>query len=95
MNNLQHLQASTAMPPGGINPTAPLNPDWIITEHELSRWTRLSQRSLQRARLDGNGVPFVRLGGRRIGYRVGDVLAWIKERTFASTSAATVQGGAP
>ncbi len=93
MNNRTNLMGSAALTPSaGIDPRLLENPDYILTEPETARWIRLSPRKLQRDRLEGgpHSIPFVSLGGRRIGYRVGDVQAWIKRRTFTNTSAATV-----
>lgn len=41
-------------------------------------------RTAQRWRAGGGGPPFIRLGKRRIAYRVRDVEGWLAERTFSS-----------
>jgi hypothetical protein len=47
----------------------------LMTERDLAaRWC-MSQRSLQRWRSTGTGPTFVRIG-RRIRYRLGDVVAF-------------------
>jgi hypothetical protein len=46
---------------------------------------RVSPRCAQGWRYSGqNGPKWVRLGGRRIGYRVSDCEEWAAARTFAS-----------
>ena len=67
----------------------PSFPSLVVTEAEAARTLRLSPRSLQRMRLDGDGPPFCRLSERRIGYAVADLTAWLASRSAASTSAAT------
>lgn len=73
-------------------PSSAISPTWIFTETETAKLLRLSRRTLQRLRLEGAGPRFVRLtpSGSRIGYAYGDLQAWIRERSAASTSAATV-----
>lgn len=70
------------------------DPDAIITEAEWADWRRCSIRTVQRERVDGGGAPYVKLTRQRIGYRVGDCLAWISARRFRSTSDAAT-GGRP
>jgi hypothetical protein len=41
-------------------------------------------RTAQRWRASGGGPPFVRLGKRRVLYRVTDVERWLAVRTFSS-----------
>jgi hypothetical protein len=65
-------------------------PALVATEEEAARMLRLSVRTMQRLRLDGDGPRFVRLTGRRIGYAIGDLQAWVRARSVASTSEATV-----
>ena len=66
----------------------------VLAERETARLLSLSDRSLQRLRVDGSGPAFVKLGERRIGYRMADLEAWLAGRRVASTSAATVTRGA-
>ena len=62
------------------------NPDAILTEKEMAQYRRVSVRTVQRGRINGGGVPYLRLSERRIGYRMADILAWIAARTVISTS---------
>jgi hypothetical protein len=41
-------------------------------------------RTAQRRRASGFGPACIRLGRRRVAYRVADVERWLAERTFAS-----------
>ena len=41
-------------------------------------------RTAQRWRASGGGPPFVRLGKRRVVYRVTDIERWLAVRTFSS-----------
>jgi predicted DNA-binding transcriptional regulator AlpA len=55
-----------------------------IDEDELDERYHIRPRTAQRWRAEGGGPPFVRLGKRRIAYRVADVEAWLAERTYKS-----------
>jgi hypothetical protein len=48
----------------------------LLSDRELSRVTRRSRSSLQKDRLKGGGVPFIRIG-RLVRYRAADVEAWL------------------
>ena len=59
-----------------------------LTEEEFSSRYHVRPRSAQRWRNTGEGgPPFVRLGLRRIGYRLSDCEAWAAGRTFTSRAA--------
>ncbi len=59
----------------------------IVTEAEAARLLRLSVRTLQRLRIEGDGPPFVRLtSGRRLGYLRTDLETWARSRSARSTS---------
>lgn len=47
----------------------------------------LSNRTMERKRVDGSGPPYVKLG-KAVRYRVSDLDAWIQSRVVSSTSAA-------
>jgi hypothetical protein len=49
-------------------------------------WERflIPPRTAQRWRASGGGPAFVRLGRRRVVYRVADVERWLAERTYSS-----------
>jgi hypothetical protein len=54
----------------------------VITEKELEERYNIPRRTAQRWRLKGIGPSFIRLGERRVAYRVGDVEVWLAERTY-------------
>ncbi len=53
----------------------------------------ITPRTLQRWRVDGIGPAFVRLGPRRVAYRVSDIDAWASERVY-TTRAEEIAGAA-
>jgi predicted DNA-binding transcriptional regulator AlpA len=55
--------------------------DRLLTEKDLAAWLGISLPTLQRMRSNGSGPRFVRLSMRRVGYRKGDVEAWLAART--------------
>jgi excisionase family DNA binding protein len=61
----------------------------LLTQTELAELIRVSERTLERWRVQGDGVPFVKLG-RRVLYRRTDVEEWIASHVVSSTSEATV-----
>jgi predicted DNA-binding transcriptional regulator AlpA len=61
-------------------------PDDLLSTKEVAEWLGVSVQFLEIGRSRGYGPKFVRLGPGRIRYRRVDVLTWLEERTFASTS---------
>ena len=57
----------------------------LLMQHEAAALLRLSERTLERWRVTGDGPPFAKLG-RRVGYRPADLETWIASRIVASTS---------
>jgi predicted DNA-binding transcriptional regulator AlpA len=58
----------------------------LLSDFDLERLTGRARSSWQKARLTGNGPPFVRLG-RLVRYRASDVEAWLASRpSLRSTS---------
>ena len=56
-----------------------------LTEKQVEERYSISHRSLQRYRYTGvGGPPFVRLGFRRIVYRLSDCEEWAAAQTFRS-----------
>ncbi len=77
------LSTGTVLPFG--NPTGTANvpgPNDILTENEFCGRTKTRPRTAQRWRVTGQGPPFVRIGPRRVGYRVRDVENWLAQQTF-------------
>ena len=70
-------------------------PDMYMTEREFSDRYNVSPRTAQRWRFTGEGgPPFVRVGLRRIGYRLSDCEAWIAGQTYASRAAELARNAA-
>ena len=55
-----------------------------IDEDGLSERYLIPPRTAQRWRAEGGGPAFVRLGPRRVVYRISDIERWLAERTFKS-----------
>ena len=64
-----------------------LTPRRLLMTAAVSEMTGLSERTLVRHRVEGGGIPYVRLGARRVAYREEDVLAWLAGRTFPHRAA--------
>jgi predicted DNA-binding transcriptional regulator AlpA len=56
-------------------------PREIVRASEAATLLSVSMSLLKKWRLKGDGPRFVRLGGRAIGYRRADLLAWIEGLT--------------
>ena len=57
----------------------------LFTQGEAARLLRLSERTLERLRLQGGGPCFVK-AGRSVRYRETDLEEWIAARVVSSTS---------
>ena len=57
----------------------------MLSQHEAAVYLRLSERTLERFRVSGEGPRFARLG-RRVVYRQSDLDAWVAARVVVSTS---------
>lgn len=71
---------------------AKMNPTFL-TEQEAARLLRLSQRTLQRWRVEppsSEPLPFIRAGRRRVLYDREALLAWLRARTASCTAEADV-----
>jgi hypothetical protein len=60
--------------------------DDLLSTSEVASWLGVSHQFLEIGRLKNYGPTFVRVSSRMIRYRRGDVLAWLKSRTHASTA---------
>ena len=58
----------------------------LLTQRDAASLLRLSERTLERLRLQGGGPAFVK-AGRAVRYRETDLEAWIVARVVSSTSA--------
>lgn len=60
--------------------------DQLIDDREVARLTGRARPTIQKDRLYGRGIPFVRVG-RLVRYRLSDVNRWLSELpTLRSTS---------
>ena len=58
----------------------------LLTQREAAVVLRLSQRTLERLRVQGTGPKFIRCGLRSIRYQQSDLDAWVASRAVGSTS---------
>jgi excisionase family DNA binding protein len=57
----------------------------LLTQRQAAAVLGLSERTLERMRVAGNGPRFVRMG-RSIRYRPADIESWVAGRVVSSTS---------
>ena len=57
----------------------------LLTQSEAAKLLRLSERTLERLRLQGGGPVYVK-ANRSVRYREADLEAWIEARVVNSTS---------
>jgi excisionase family DNA binding protein len=60
----------------------------FLTQKQLAELINVSERTLERWRVQGRGPKFVAMGPRRRLYRVSDVDDWTRSQTFGSTAEA-------
>ena len=66
-----------------------------LTDNDVSRITGRARSTLQKDRVAGGGIPFVKIG-RLVRYRPSDVENYLVSlRAYNSTSEVTVEGAAP
>ena len=63
---------------------AEFQPHEYLDENGLADRYSIPPRTAQRWRATGDGPAFVRLGHRRVLYRIADVERWLAERTYKS-----------
>jgi hypothetical protein len=66
-----------------------------LTEQQLCDRLHISARTAQRWRSTGDGPAFVRVGARRVIYRVADVDGWASARTYPHLAAELFKGTQP
>ena len=57
----------------------------ILRTPDAATYIALSASSLEKMRSAGNGPRYLRLGGRAIGYDVGDLDEWLDQRRREAT----------
>ena len=68
----------------GIEPTSDIS-HHIMTTAEAATHSRLSQPTMERFRISGEGPVFIKLGGA-VRYFRRDIDAWLESRRIRSTS---------
>jgi predicted DNA-binding transcriptional regulator AlpA len=58
----------------------------ILLTAEAAEHVKLSASSLEKARVRGDGPPFIRIGSRKVGYLAADLDKWLESRRRTSTS---------
>jgi predicted DNA-binding transcriptional regulator AlpA len=58
----------------------------LLTEKEAAETLTISVRTLQRLRQNGGAPNYVRIGKRRIAYRVFALDKWLQNKTFNSSA---------
>jgi predicted DNA-binding transcriptional regulator AlpA len=74
-------------------PADPQSIDPLLTDFDLERLTGRARSSWQKARLTGDGPPFVRLG-RLVRYRFSDFEAWLASRPRLRSTSETADRAA-
>ena len=64
----------------------PSPPRRVLRRSAAAQYLGLSIRALERFATEGGGPRFVRLTATATGYTLQDLDAWLKARTFSSTS---------
>jgi predicted DNA-binding transcriptional regulator AlpA len=68
------------------DPVSEGSDDEILDTRQLAEWLGVSVQWAEIARLKGTGPRFVSISPRRIGYRRGDVRAWLRKRSHQCTA---------
>ena len=58
----------------------------VFRTADAAKRVGLSESSLEKFRLSGDGPPFVRIGSRAVGYLVSDLDEWLASRRRRSSS---------
>lgn len=61
-------------------------PSDILLTPEASTHLHISESTLEKWRIRGDGPPFIRLGSRKVGYLRADLDEWLASRRRRSTS---------
>jgi len=73
------IAARTATSAAALNAGAE---EYLAEDGVCERYPNFTPRTLQRWRATGDGPAFVRAGKRRVLYRVADIEAWLRDRTY-------------
>ncbi|WP_426147185.1 helix-turn-helix transcriptional regulator [Polaromonas sp. DSR2-3-2] len=87
-NKRAAVQVTDGPKPGAVD-------DTLYLTEELAAWLRISPAAIEKDRSLGRGSypPFVKVGGRRVCYRHGDIMTWLHANRYNhdSTRAAPVR----
>ena len=68
-------------------PQKPATPSFVLlTPKETATRLKISVSWLAKARMRGDGPPFIKVGGRAIRYTDAAIIQWMKSRQRLSTS---------
>jgi predicted DNA-binding transcriptional regulator AlpA len=71
----------------GVTPPKPVTPVIVLlTPKEAARLLKLSPSWLAKARMRGDGPPYIKLPGRTVRYIDAALIQWTKSRQRLSTS---------
>jgi predicted DNA-binding transcriptional regulator AlpA len=58
----------------------------LLTPKEAAKLLKVSVSWLAKARMQGDGPPYIQIGGRSVRYSVAVLIQWMKSRQRQSTS---------
>jgi len=58
----------------------------LLRVEEAAEYLRVSKNYLDKLRVSGGGPAFVRLGRRKVIYRIEDLNSWVATRVYGSTT---------
>ena len=64
----------------------PENDDTLIRRSDLPRYIPVAKQTWARWAVEGRGPRFVKLGGRLVAYRAGDLKEWLQGQVRENTS---------
>ena len=59
-----------------------MHEDIYLSENELAAFLKISKRTVQRWRANGEGPPWTRISVRAVRYNLNSCKAWAEQRTF-------------
>jgi predicted DNA-binding transcriptional regulator AlpA len=86
MQSQNDLRAALVESTTSIAALSPKPQTRVLRTPAAAEYVGLSDSTLEKFRLTGDGPKFVRIGVRAVGYRIEDLDAWLAERVRRSTS---------
>jgi predicted DNA-binding transcriptional regulator AlpA len=68
--------------------------DEYLSDEQACTLLHVTPRTTCRWRVEGDGPPFIRAGGRRILYRRADLEGWLNRRTYPHRAAEALAAAA-